>query len=381
MRRRETTGSVHLVRNPNLAPNAPLAVQAADPSRVALLLNRNARLVTDKLALSLEHLVGRDNFFYSKSLEEAEAFCRELVQRGYGTIVCGGGDGTMIRAVNLARRYIKEANAWRTERFERYAEPQTLLGAPRFALLPLGTGNGLRRLVGAGDPTEDLRHLIDFAPRRILELPMIEDDSECFVFGGMGYDSVLLNDYDWLKQRTHNPLLKPMMHSVLGYFAALLSRTLPRVLAGKNPPVEARIVTDEMAYYVDPRRGDRVAEVAAGTVLFDGLASNIAMSTSSFYGYNFKMFPFAGLLPGYMQLRVAQIGALRCLAHLPGLWLGHYRNPKLIFDFLVKKIRIELCTAYPFQHSGDDKGPRDHLNLRIAEDTLKLVDFHRSRPF
>jgi hypothetical protein len=170
-----------------------------------------------------------------------------------------------------------------------------------------------------------------------------------------------------------------MMHSVVGYFAAFFARMLPRLVAGDIPPIEARIVNMGQAYYVDPRRGDRLEEIEPGAKLFEGPASLISVGTSSFFGYNFKIFPFAGLMPGMMQLRVTNISALGALAHLPSIWKGTYRNPEVIRDFLVKDVWIDLQTPYPFQHSGDDQGLRDHLHFEIDEkNPLKLVDFHRT---
>ena len=81
--------------------------------------------------------------FYSRSLEEAEGFTREVVQKGYGTVVAGGGDGTLARTVNLVQRYIREANQWRIERYRRYGDWQPLIRRPRFGYLRLGTGNGI----------------------------------------------------------------------------------------------------------------------------------------------------------------------------------------------------------------------------------------------
>lgn len=358
-----------------------LPIQRPAPQKVAVLLNHNARRVNEKIARRLERLVGPDHFFYSRTLEEAESFTREIVQRGYGTVVCGGGDGTLVRTINLVRRYIDESNAWRTERHDRFGEAQTLLGMPRFALLPLGTGNGLKGIVGARDAVDDLRHMVDFVPSRSVELPMIVDEAtdDRFLFGGMGYDSILLNDYNWLKERTKTSLMRPALHSVLGYFAALFSRTLPRIARGQHRPIQARITTHSEAFYIDPRRGDRLQRIAPNTTLFEGDATLIGIGTSSYFGYGFKVFPFAGLMPGMMQLRVARIGAGRAMMHLPTIWRGSYRNSDVISDFFVKHIKIELANPYPFQHSGDDQGLRDHLNLRIAHDPLQLVDLYQPR--
>ena len=56
--------------------------------------------------------------------------------------VCGGGDGTLVRAYNLVQRYVDESNGWRQERYRRFGEVQNRLQTPRFAFLSLGTGNG-----------------------------------------------------------------------------------------------------------------------------------------------------------------------------------------------------------------------------------------------
>ena len=79
--------------SPQVLP-AELPVLQPDPTRIAVLLNRNARRVNDRVTRKLEHIVGKDHVFVTNTIDEAEAFSREVVQRGYGTIVSGGGDGT-----------------------------------------------------------------------------------------------------------------------------------------------------------------------------------------------------------------------------------------------------------------------------------------------
>lgn len=357
-----------------------LPVTQPDPTRVAVLLNRNARRVNDKVARRLQRLAGTDNLFYSRSLEQAEAFAREIVQRGYGTVVCGGGDGTFVQTINMVLRYIDEANAWRVQRARRFGERQSLIGQPRFAFLRLGTGNAIGRLVGAGSARDDLQRIVDYLPARTLSIPMVQQERDRFFFAGMGYDSQILNDYNWLKAHTHHRLLKPAMHGVFGYFAALFARTLPRIALTEEHKVEARIVTDGPAYYVDPTRGDFAEPVAPGSVLFEGRTNFIGVASTPFYGYGFKMFPFARVSPTMMQLRVARINALSTLARLPSLWKGSYRDPQRVFDFLLTNVRVELSKPMPFQHSGEACGERDTLDMRLLDEPLQLVDLHRTRP-
>lgn len=364
---------------PSLQAEQALPTVEPNPTRIAVLLNRNARRVNDRLARRMERVIGSDHVFYSRSLDEAEAFTREIVQQGYGTILSGGGDGTLARTVNLVQRYIDESNQWRQARFQRYQEAQSLLGAPRFGLLKLGTGNGLSRVVGASHALRDLQTIVDYAPGRTFNLPLIESDGERFFFAGLGYDSMLLNDFNNLKSTTTHKLLKPLTNGLPGYFSALFTRTLPRLLF-KHRPLEGTVVTRGRAYYVDPRRGDTLVELEPGSTLFEGKAQIIAAGTCPFYGFGFRIFPFAGAMPRMMHLRIAAVGPLSVLSRLPAAWKGHLRHPKL-FDFLVEDVSVELNTPFPFQHSGDAQGLRSQVDLRIAPRPLKLVDCYGPRAF
>lgn len=371
---------------PRELPNAPLGTiipgpaKVADPSRVAVLLNRNAKRVTDRIARKMEKVVGRDNLFYSRSLEEAEELSRQIVQRGYGTIVCGGGDGTLVQAVNQIHRYVEESNAWRVERGQRTGEEQRFLTPPRFAFLRLGTGNALSSLVGARNPVKDLRQIVDLVPGRTLELPLMRWGAERFFFCGMGYDAMVLNDYNSLKERTHNRLLKPLLHGVSGYFAALLARTLPRVAFSRSHQLEARVKTIGRGYYVDPRRGDFIAKLEPGTVVFEGKASFIGAGTVPYFGYQFRVFPFARMMPELMNLRITTMGAAKTLANLPKIWKGTYRNSESILDFMVDGYEVELARPFPFQHSGDAAGEVDELKVTLAAQPIELVDLYPKPP-
>ncbi len=362
-----------ITRESLIADTAGLPTAPTDPDKVAVLLNRNARRVTDALAKKLGRLVGSDNLYYSRSLEEAEAFAREIVQRGYGTVVCGGGDGTFVQTVNMVQRYLEEANAWRVQRYQRFGEKQTLLGEPRFAFLRLGTGNALGRMVGATHPTKDLQRIVDYLPRRVQPIPLIREGDDRFFFAGIGYDSQLLNDYNWLKAHTKNALLKPIMHSVAGYFVALFGRTIPAIMTD-DKRVECRVTTVDEAYFIDPARGDFSERIEPGSVLFEGPATYIGAASTPYYGYGFRMFPFARVMPDKMHVRVANMGPFRTLAHLPSLWGGKLRDSKRIFDFLGSHIRIELSRPLAFQHSGDASGDRDKLELILDPQPLQLVD-------
>ena len=355
-------------------PLSDLPSQKPDPSKIAVLLNRNARRVTDRVMRKIEQIAGSENVYYSRNLDEAEAFCREIVQKGYGTVACGGGDGTLSGAINMIRTYVDEANAWRMERHQRLGEAQTLLEMPRFAFLRLGTGNAMAGVVGAQNPLEDVRRLIDYVPSRTYKLPLVRAGNELCFFAGAGYDSVILNDYNWMKQYTRHPLTRGVMHSVIGYLVAAITRTVPNALAG-NLDLRARITSTGPAYFVDPRRGDAVIELDVSRTLFEGSTKMIAAGTHPYFGSGFRIFPFSNIMPGMMNLRIASLGPLSALSNLPSIWKGHYRNPDRILDFLVSEVHVELDKPFPFQHSGEAVGEVESFTLKVDEQPIELVDF------
>ena len=51
--------------------------------RVAVLLNANAKSVSEKLRRELENFVPPEDLFYSRSFEDARRIARTVVDRGY----------------------------------------------------------------------------------------------------------------------------------------------------------------------------------------------------------------------------------------------------------------------------------------------------------
>ena len=101
----------------------------------------------------------------------------------------------------------------------------------------------------------------------------------------------------------------------------------------------------------------------------------VGVGSSPFYGAGFKIFPFANMMPGMMNLRIGRINPIVGVFNLIKLWRGHYRNPSTIIDYLVEDVRVELVDPFPFQHSGEALGLRQDLEFKISENNLKLADF------
>src|SRR5574342_1121289 len=104
------------------------------PARsTAVLLNANARQVTDRVRRGLASAVPADALFLARSAEEAARIADTVVSRRYGTVFTGGGDGTFVSWVNAILDGAERSR----------------LPAPRFGLLALGTGNAVAEVVGA----------------------------------------------------------------------------------------------------------------------------------------------------------------------------------------------------------------------------------------
>jgi len=355
-----------------------LPTLAPATERIAVVLNRNAKMVDDRVANRLARFVPAADFYYSHTLDEAESFARQIVQKGYGTVLCGGGDGTLVNVMNHVYRYIDEANEWRKNRARHFGEQQALLPYPEFGVLKLGTGNGLSKVVGAANAALDLQKVFSGPRHPSIEVDLIEAEGTKFVFAGLGYDAWVLNDYMQLKKwADKHKLMKKFTATAAGYLMAVVGRTVPAMLKQGFYRNVRVINQSETAYFMDGRRGDRAIPIKNGEVLYEGPAGLVGVGTSPYYGFGFKIYPFAGTMPRMMNLRVATMGPVEVLSRLPSLWMGYHRS-NTILDFMVEKVKIESDDEFPFQHSGDAMGYRKEMTFSMSSKPLKLVDYRGS---
>jgi diacylglycerol kinase family enzyme len=94
-----------------------------------------------------------------------------------------------------------------------------------------------------------------------------------------------------------------------------------------------------------------------------------------FYGYELKMFPFAGHRRGMMNLRLGMLPTTSILANLPRLWKGTW-FPEGLRDFLTSDVTVRYSESMPFQVAGDAEGYRDEVRFQMASEPLELVDFN-----
>ena len=339
--------------------------------RTAVILNMNARKVTPSVVSRLKKADAHLDVFESHTMEEAHELGREILERKYDYILTGGGDGTIAQLINtlfeLTGR-IGESSLRRPDAFS----PTPL---PALGVLKLGTGNAMAAHVGSGRYDRDAARVGRAAESGMdlptIKLPLVQCEGAIAPFGGLGWDAAVLNDYIAVKKRYTGPIGGWLARSVFGYLIAAFTRTAPAML--RTAPAEVEVKTLDEAILLG-EKGEHLETYPPGTILHTGPFSMVAYATIPYYGYRFRMFPFADRLEDRFQLRVATTGVGEAIAHVPSIWAGRYRSSTLR-DYLCRDVEVRSASQVPFQMAGDAHGVRTAVHLRLAPHCLDLIDF------
>jgi diacylglycerol kinase family enzyme len=326
-------------------------------NQVAVLLNRNAKRVNDRVVQSVSEWVPSHQVYTTGSEEEAVVAVRDILEQGYISVFAGGGDGTVMGLVNTLK---KEAGdrPW-----------------PRIGVLRLGTGNALAHMVSTGEPGDDLRAFLTQQQNDDLPISMMEDDEgTLFPFAGVGLDAQILNDYNSFKNSVGKTVAAPVVNTVAGYFAAAFTKTIPkrvlRALKRKDMHVRVR-TTGDQAFKIG-ENGVVQDFYEDGSVIYEGSFSMLATGTTPYYGYGMKMLPFARRYPSMFQLRITNASVAKSLAILPRIWDGTYQG-EAVTDFAAESVEIEFNEPLPYQVGGDASGMRDKLSFRVCPQPMNLI--------
>jgi diacylglycerol kinase family enzyme len=327
--------------------------------RVAVVLNANARLVGADTLRWVRGVVPERDLFLSRALEQSPAIARHVLTSGYDAVLWGGGDGTFANGV-------AEMVA---------ASRATGLRLPEMGVVRLGTGNAIADAIGASPAspaglTEELgRARASRSPR---ELSMLEVEGRPALFCGFGLDAQILDDFGATVRTLDRLGLADRVTSAgVRYFLAVAGRSVPRFLVSDRAEVVA-INRGAPALKVDVDGNPVGAPIAAGRVLWRGVATLASASTIPFYGLGMRMFPHADRSPGRFQLRLADAGAVHILSQLPKVWTGRISSPR-VHDFLVDEVELVLARPSPFQANGDLLGERGGATLRLWPRPIPIV--------
>jgi diacylglycerol kinase family enzyme len=348
--------------------------------RVAVLLNANAKSVTESLRRELETFVPPEDVFYSRTLDDAQGIARTVIDRGYRTVLTGGGDGTFVGYVNCiideAARGVRRSGAAGSAALRLSPAPARL---PRFGVLKLGTGNALADYSGSSarrvGVVEDILRARSGEVWRARELRLLEHEGKRAPFAGLGLDAAVLNDYVRVKSDLGG-LFRFAGAGGLGYFCAIAGRTLPSMLLHPGLPNVEVVNLGGPAHQIGL---DGVAigrPIDRGEVLYRGPCRIAAAGTVPCYGYGFRIFPHALRSPGQFQLRLTALSIPSILASVPAIWRG--QTPRGLLDFHCDKVAIRFDREMPLQVGGDAEGYRREVVLGMCEQPLELLDFARA---
>jgi diacylglycerol kinase family enzyme len=327
---------------------------------VAVVLYRNARGVTPRQIRRIERLHGAADVFLSHSPADSRRIAATVLERGYRSVLFGGGDGTFVCCLNDL-----------VAATQRTGQP-----LPRMGVLRLGTGNAMGFYLGVEPPTlrglrsELARARHQGSPERDLSLLLV--DGKLAPFAGTGLDSQILEDYGATTRTLDSFGLGPLVSSPLRYALAVALRSVPRFVTRRLPQVEV-VNIGGPAYAVLPDgQLDRVA-LPRGTVLYRGPCTLAGAATVPCYGFGVRIFPFADRRPDKFHVRCTNASALEALSHLPGVLRGTYLSPSLR-DFLCDAVEIHMEHPVPMQVGGDlQQERRDYMRIELAPQRLRML--------
>ncbi len=347
----------------------PVSVCEPGP-KVAVLLNANAKRVDEKVRRALTHVVPEGDLFLTRTFEQAREVAETVIQRRYPTVFTGGGDGTFVGFLNEILNALERRRA---------RAPFSSGRLPRFGLLKLGTGNALAGLCGASSASGEslvddiLRARANEVPG-LLKLELLQSEGKRTPFAGVGIDAGILNHFMELRRATAGSPFGRLLCGGAGYALAIAGRSIPMFVTQPNPRIEVR--SRGLAQRVGPDGKTIGGPLGPGALLYQGPALIAAASTVPFYGYNLKIFPFAGRRRGMFHLRIANLPIAKIVPNIyPALWNGTW-FPEGMFDFLAEDVEIKLDRKAPFQIGGDAEGYRDHVRFALWKNTVELLDFN-----
>ncbi|MGB0591436.1 MAG: diacylglycerol/lipid kinase family protein [Myxococcota bacterium] len=324
----------------------------------AVLLNPNAKRVSQAVCNRIGEIVHPDNVFVSESEDNASQLVDEILSRGYETVFTGGGDGTVTQFINLLPE--REIN-------------------PRLGILRLGTGNAMAGIVSSGNPLVDLRTYASNPTSDAYNLSLCESEGTRFAFAGLGLDAAILNDYHTMQKRFSGSAFEALMHNVGGYFAATFGMTIPRMMRRwmQRRQTQVRITNaGGPAYAIQrtPQGGQASTLFEPGSVLYEGPVNAVMFGTCPYYGYNIRMLPFAGLDDERFHLRVSNMPTGRIVRDMRRMWRGSIDHKEL-YDFQVDKVEMSFSEPMPYQLAGEAMGMREDLTVGRSKSSVDLVRF------
>ncbi len=337
----------------------------------AVILNANARKVTRKIKRQTEQFIPKAQLYVSHSYDEARTAISDIVEKGYQTVFCGGGDGTLVNTITQFKEYIDQKNKEVQSAVAQYK-------FPTLGVLKLGTGNGISGMIGNPKGLSPLRSFNSGEKSSLMKLNLIESEKKQFHFAGLGWDAAIINDYHAMRERFSKVLVAGrLMEGFRGYIASMAVKTVPRELFRRRPPNVRVINEGDQVYNMRLNKPAELMQYKRGDTIYEGPVSVLGAGTSPFYGYNLVAFPFARLKEGYMNFRIINAGVVECVMRSPWIFRGRYQS-KNFLDFLATKVRMEFDQPMPLHIGGDASGYRESITFSMSDLSVNILDYSRA---
>jgi len=342
---------------------------------IAVVVNLRARRGSQKVARACQEHLPTARVLASRSLDETLGFARDLRDKPPSLLVSAGGDGTVVALINAMRSPDRDAPTARANVLGTPAVSSWM--PPAIGLLPLGTGNAWAHVTGAPrwrTGVERLGHLAyRGGPLPVRRFDLLEVEGTAAPFAGTGWDAELIDDFH--AQKTGLGFLpERARRGLAGYLHGLFTRTIPRNLV--EPQVEVELInTGSDAMTVDELgRAVPLPSGKHGAVLYRGPVSVCGAGTSSEWGFGFRAFPFAGLVPRRFCMRIYAGRALEATLRMRQLWRGAHPLSKM-HTWLLDRCKLVFSRSVPFQIGGDRLGHREEVDYRLAPEQVDVLDW------
>jgi hypothetical protein len=321
-------------------------------------VNGNAKSVTAEVIETLDQILDSGDLFVSRHVEESEGIARTLVDRGYGTILTGGGDGTFTVVVTAVVKEARRRNA----------------PLPRFGLFRLGTGNSLAWVVGASGAGKagralaaDLQRLRADAGSRSLRL--VEAEGLYAPFCGFGVDAQALRDYNKVKSALARGPFKNVFVGPVAYAISASTSTVPGYLFRRTP--HCRVINNGAdAFRIGDKGKVLGAPIRKGAIVYEGPGHHRVR------GHD----PLLRLRPAHLPLRGGPAGP-HAAPHLEHLAVGLHGPRARDLPRRVPGSLVDLRLLRRGHHDRD--GPAHRLpdrRRRAGRSPLGARAPHRAHP-
>lgn len=319
---------------------------------VAALFNGQARQVTAKVVEAFVRALPKALVLVSRDEAEARKHASALARAKPRLLLSGGGDGAAVMLLNLLRE-------------------QGVTDFPPLGVLKLGTGNAWARTMGAL-PVPAMGELL---PRLRWPLPtrrfrLLDVEGRIAHFAGVGWDARILNDYQRVARARAPKELRRLRSGFAAYLFSLARYTIPGEIAAYRDRPRGRIDAEGPAFALDAR----AHPYRCGGLLYEGPLSVCAAATTPEFGYGIRAFPFATVMPGFLNARVYDKDILQALWDVPRLWRGAWPEGG-VHDFFVRKLQARFDRPLPFQIGGDPAGERTEISLALSDQIVDTVDW------